>query len=209
MCLSFTLLTRTNTMRILSTTLLLAASLTAGAQSITSTSQFTWSPDLLTVTAGTPITITVTGNHVMRQVSEDTWNNDQNTGVGGFEFSGGTHTLVLDEPGTYWYVCVPHVSSGMKGIIIVEGGNSVPETGTDSQFNVFPNPAKDQITVLSDRTRIAYTSILDVRGREVLRQDLHGMDRINVSTLVVGSYTLVLFNSKGEMQERQRLSITR
>jgi len=42
-----------------------------------------------------------------------------------------------------------------------------------------------------------------------LRQDLHGMDRINVSTLVVGSYTLVLFNSKGEMQERQRLSITR
>ena len=51
--------------------------------------------------------------------------------------------------------------------------------------------------------------VLDLRGREVLRQDLHGMDQINISSLVVGSYTLMLYNSKGEMQERQRLSITR
>lgn len=196
-------------MRLLSATLLLATTLTASAQSIISTNNFTWNPEVLTVAAGTPITVTVTGNHHMREVSEATWNNDQNTSNGGFDFAGGTNTLVLDVPGTYWYVCVPHVTSGMKGIIIVEGGNTVPETGTITPFSVFPNPAKDQITVLSDRTRVAYTSILDVRGREVLRQDLHGMDQINISSLVVGSYTLMLYNSKGEMQERQRLSITR
>ena len=209
MCLSFTLLTRTKNMRLLSAALLFAASHSAGAQSITSTSQFTWNPDTLIVAAGTPITINVNGNHVMREVSEATWVNNQNTGNGGFEYAGGTNTLTLDVAGTYWYVCVPHVTSGMKGVIIVEGGNTVPETGTTTPFSVFPNPAKDQITVLSDRTRIAYTSILDLRGHEVLRQDLHGMDQINISSLVVGSYTLMLYNSKGEMQERQRLSITR
>lgn len=188
--------------------LFLTTSLAASAQSIISTSNFTWNPEVLTVAAGTPITITVTGNHHMREVSEETWNNDQNTSNGGFDFGGGTNTLVLDVPGTYWYVCVPHVTSGMKGMIVVESGNSVGETGSSTPTNVFPNPAKDQITVISDRVRMAYTTLLDVRGREVLRQNLHGMDRIAVSNIAEGSYTLVLYNSKGEMQERQRLSIT-
>ena len=44
-------------MRLLSATLLLATTLTASAQSIISTNNFTWNTEVLTVAAGTPITV--------------------------------------------------------------------------------------------------------------------------------------------------------
>ncbi len=195
-------------MRKLSALILFTAALTAGAQSITSTSNFTWSPDLLTVTAGTEITITVTGNHHMREVSEETWNMNGTTSNGGFDFPVGTHSLTLTEPGTYWYVCVPHATSGMKGVIIVEGGTGVAEITTETVFSLYPNPAKDQITVLSDATRDLQLSIIDVQGRAVLQQALQGNDRIGVGQLPDGNYTVLLLDTKGNIQERQRLSIT-
>jgi hypothetical protein len=160
------------------------------------------------VAAGTEITITVTSNHHMREVSEETWNMNGTTSNGGFDFLLGTHTLTLTEPGTYWYVCVPHVTSGMKGMIIVEGGNSIGETPNTEVFSLFPNPAKDQITVLSDATRDLQLSIIDVQGRAVLQQALHGNDRIGIGQLPDGNYTVLLLDTKGNVQERQRLSIT-
>lgn len=69
------------------------------------------------------ITFVVTSNHHPREVSEATWNANGTTSNGGFDFLAGTHTLTLTIPGTYYYVCVPHVASfGMKGRIIVEHG---------------------------------------------------------------------------------------
>ncbi|MCB0765197.1 MAG: T9SS type A sorting domain-containing protein [Flavobacteriales bacterium] len=195
-------------MKALSTILLMSSALTIQAQTITSTGNFTWSPDELTVTAGTEITIIVTGNHDMREVSEATWNANGTTSNGGFEFLAGTHTLTLTTPGTYYYVCVPHISMGMKGKIIVETNTNVAETTTDDAFNVFPNPAKDEITI-TGAARNMVMSVVDVQGREVMHRTLQGNDRVNITQLPEGTYTLMLLNETGTLQARKQLSITR
>lgn len=196
-------------MRHLSSALFLFASLVAHAQSITSTSSFTWSPSLLTVDAGTDIAISVTGNHHMREVSEATWNANGSTSNGGFDFGFGNHTLNLTIPGTYYYVCVPHASMGMKGRIIVESNTGVVENIVEQTFSVFPNPAKDEVTVTAPRSQGSVMSVVDVRGREVMRTTLSGTDRIAVDRLPEGNYTALLLDGQGVIRERKQLVIVR
>lgn len=177
------------------------------AQSITS-SGFDWVPAELTVLAGEPITITVTGNHDMREVSEATWNANATTSNGGFDFLPGTHMLTLDVPGTYWYVCVTHVASfGMKGKIIVETNTGIPETNP-GVFQVFPNPANDLLTVTTP-AHGTQLSLVDVEGREVLRRSLTGSARVGIDHIAAGSYTALLLDAKGTIQDRQRIAIAR
>ena len=40
---------------------------------------------------------------------------------GGFVDPGDDYRVTLEEPGTYRYFCIPHESSGMRGMIVVEG----------------------------------------------------------------------------------------
>lgn len=195
-------------MKQLSAILFSITALGASAQSITSQGNFTWSPDLLTVDAGTEITINVTGNHFMREVSEATWNVNGNTGNGGFEFGLGTHTLTLDVPGTYYYVCVPHVGSfGMKGRIIVESTTGVVENATVT-FSVLPNPASDRIAVSTPVPGMQF-SLIDAGGREVLRRSLMGETNVDISHLAAGNYSALLMDTKGTITERQQISIAR
>lgn len=193
-------------MKHLSAILFSIAAFGAQAQSITSQDNFTWSPDLLMVTAGTDITITVTGNHFMREVSEATWNANGNTGNGGFEFGLGTHNLNITVPGTYYYVCVPHVGSfGMKGRIIVETNTGVVEH-TTTTFSVLPNPASDRITVTAPTVGMRL-SLIDAEGREVLQRALVGETSISIGHLAAGNYSALLIDSRGTITERQRIAI--
>ena len=178
------------------------------AQSITS-SGFTWSPATLTITAGQTITFTVTGNHHAREVSQATWNANGTTSNGGFDFLSGTHPLTLTIPGTYYYVCVPHVGMGMKGQIIVETNTGVTEQSAPQPFAVFPNPAKDVVTVTANVAQGAQLSVIDATGREVLQQRLSGTDRIGVEGLPVGNYTAVLRDAEGNIRSRQQFAIVR
>lgn len=187
--------------------LLAAASLTAGAQSITN-SGFAWTPDVLTVTAGTEITFIVTSNHHPREVSEATWNANGTTSNGGFDFLAGTHTLTLTIPGTYYYVCVPHVASfGMKGRIIVEANTGVSENDIVPTFTISPNPASDMLTVTANSATASFLTLIDASGREVLRSKLQGNDRLDISSITEGNYTAVLLDAKGTIREQKRLSI--
>ncbi|MBK7381951.1 MAG: T9SS type A sorting domain-containing protein [Flavobacteriales bacterium] len=179
---------------------------TLSAQTITS-SGFNWVPAELTVTAGTPIAVTVTGNHVMREVSEDTWNANGTTSNGGFEYSSGTHTLTLDVPGTYWYVCVTHINSGMKGKIIVEANTGLNEGEATLDLTLSPNPANQDFTVTSDPSKASAIALMDLQGRQVLRQHLTGNDRIVVGQLPEGNYVAVILDLQGSMMEQRRMSI--
>ena len=195
-------------MKQLSTALLFAAtSLTAGAQTITN-SGFAWTPEVLTVTAGTEITFVVNSNHHAREVSEATWNANGTTSNGGFDFLNGTHQLTLTVPGTYYYVCVPHVASfGMKGRIVVEANTGVNENDIVPVFTLSPNPANDMLTVTANPATAAYLTLVDVSGREVLRHKVQGNDRVDVSSLPEGNYTAVLVDAQGTLREQKRLSI--
>lgn len=178
------------------------------AQSI-STVGFTFSPALLTVQAGTDITVTIGGQHTMTEVSEATWNANGNTSNGGFNFGPGTNTLNLTIPGTYYYVCSPHANMGMKGRIVVESSTGLAEQAFDRSFTLYPNPASDELVLSTTLAPGAELVLIDMQGREVLHWTVQGNDRINITQLSAGSYTAVLRDTAGTLQASGRIAISR
>ena len=178
------------------------------AQSI-STVGFSFSPALLTVQAGTDITLTIGGQHTMTEVSEATWNANGNTSNGGFNFGPGTNTLNLTIPGTYYYVCIPHANMGMKGRIVVETSTGLAEETFDRSFTLYPNPASDELVLSTTIAPGAELVLIDMQGREALRWTVQGNDRIDITQLSVGSYTAVLRDAAGTLQASGRIAITR
>ena len=171
-------------------------------------SNFSFNPNVLTVTAGTEITVTLGSPHTFTQVSQATWNANGSTPLpGGFNFNAGTHQLTLDIPGTYYYVCVPHAGMGMKGQIIVESNTGIVDGSTPVTFTIAPNPANDLLTVTADPSKASVVKLMDLSGREVLAQRLTGNDRISISQLPEGNYVAVVLGADGSMLEQRRLVI--
>jgi len=91
---------------------------TGFSQTITN-SGLTFSPDTLQVTIGDNISFNISANHNAVEVSETTFNNNGSTSNNGFNIPYGGGSWTADSIKTYYYVCQPHVSMGMKGVIIV------------------------------------------------------------------------------------------
>lgn len=179
-----------------------------GAQSI-STEGFSFSPALLTVQAGTDITLSIGGQHTMTEVSEATWNANGNTSNGGFNFGPGTNTLNLTIPGTYYYACSPHANMGMKGRIIVEANTGLVEQTLDQSLMLYPNPASDELLITTTLEQGAELALIDMQGREALRRTVLGNDRIDITHLSVGSYTALLRDAAGSVHASKRITINR
>ena len=178
------------------------------AQSI-STVGFSFSPALLTVQAGTDITLTIGGQHTMTEVSEATWNANGNTSNGGFNFGPGTNTLNLTIPGTYYYVCSPHANMGMKGRIIVESSTGLAENNSQPGFTLYPNPASDLLVINTTAEPGAVLVLIDMQGREALRRSVLGNDRITITHLSAGSYTALLRDPDGNIRTSGRIAVIR
>ena len=132
--------------------LVLAVSLAAHAQTIVQTG-FAFEPATLLVDAGQEITITLNAPHTATEVSEATWNANENTPNGGFNFSAGTHTLTLDVPGTYYYVCSPHAGMGMLTLIDAQGRVALRHTTTGAdRVDISALAAGNYNATLSDAT---------------------------------------------------------
>ena len=193
-------------MRLFSAFVLSAATIGAYAQSIEQVG-FTFSPDVLTVDAGQTITITLGSPHTFTEVSEETWNAGGNTSNGGFNFSAGTHELTLDIPGTYYYVCIPHANSGMKGRIIVLDVSGVAERSATASLGLFPNPANDQVRITTAQEEARMVTLIDAQGREVLHQQLNGITSLDIAGLNDGTYVVLLTNTSRTILARERLTI--
>jgi plastocyanin len=183
--------------------LLFAFPLALQAQTI-STQGFSFNPAILTVTAGTPITLNIGGAHTMTEVDEATWNANGNTWNGGFNFDGGTHTLTLDIPGTYYYVCVPHAGS-MKGRIIVESNTGVQGPVGMLPAKAYPNPASTELFITVAEP--AQAQLIDATGRLVVQRMLQGNDRLPVADVPQGTYLLRLLDLDGQLLGTQSVSI--
>ena len=194
-------------MKRLSALFLVAASLTAGAQTINQ-SGFSFSPATLTVDAGDDITITIGSPHTCTEVTEATWNANGNTSNGGFNCSAGTHPLTLTIRGTYYYVCQPHASMGMKGQIIVNSTTGVEENNATTALRIFPNPASTEVQVTTAQPGQVIT-LIDAQGREALRQVVNSSDRLDLSALEPGNYAVLLTNAARKVVARERLTIAR
>lgn len=188
------------------TLLAFAFAAAAQAQTIT-TSGFTFSPSLLTVPAGATITATIGGGHTMTQVSEATWNSNGNTPLsGGFNYSPGTHQLQLTIPGTYYYVCTPHASMGMKGRIVVESTTGLAER-EQAAVQVFPNPANDVITLSRALAARGTAVLFDLEGREAMRAAVPANGQLGVADVRAGTYVLQLMDAEGRSTLRERVVI--
>lgn len=73
------------------------------------------------------------------------------------------------------------------------------EDATQMQFEVYPNPANEQIIVAFENTAVGSLNILDAMGRVVFTQAYNEIGSvllpINVSELASGSYTVQLINA--------------
>ena len=72
--------------------------------------------------------------------------------------------------GIHYYVCSPHASGGMKGIIVVENTSGVPINPLTSIVSVYPNPTKGKFQLKITDSQFANNfnlEIYDVRGERV------------------------------------------
>ena len=78
----------------------------------------TFSPDTLFVNTGDTISFNISGSHNAVEVSQSTWLANGLAPNGGFSIPYGGGTWIVNSAQTYYYVCQPHASMGMKGVII-------------------------------------------------------------------------------------------
>jgi len=86
----------------------------------------TFSPDTIICDVGDTINFILGGYHNAVEVSNSTWLAGGGTSNGGFGIFGSGGQFIVTTAQTYYYVCQPHVSMGMKGVIIA---NALPISG--------------------------------------------------------------------------------
>ncbi|MFZ4413749.1 MAG: plastocyanin/azurin family copper-binding protein, partial [Bacteroidales bacterium] len=82
-----------------------------------------FTPNTITINPGDTVNFILDPSHNALEVSQSTWNIDDNTPLpGGFltPYGGGLVLPAQLSIGTHYYVCEPHASMGMKAVIIVQ-----------------------------------------------------------------------------------------
>lgn len=80
----------------------------------------TFVPDSVVVNAGDTLRFTLNSSHNALEVDSATWaSNGTSALTGGFSLPFGGGDITNIPVGKHWYVCTPHASQSMKGIIIV------------------------------------------------------------------------------------------
>lgn len=152
----------------------------------------TFSPDEIAITEGDTVQFTLESVHNAVEVSKATWDANGATSLsGGFSVAKGGGTVLPAKltVGTHYFVCTPHASMGMKGIITVNSANGIAENKALSPISIFPSPAVDFITVKGSNTMgIAY-SIIGMDGKQVLSGKLNYQETsITLNGLAAGTY---------------------
>jgi len=165
-------------------------------------SGFAFSPASVTINLGDDVNFVLESMHNAVEVSQTTWNANGNTSLsGGFSvpFGGGSVSSALLTAGTHWYVCYPHASLGMKGIIIVSNSTGITENQSQINISVYPNPASNFIIVKANTGLLNFPYfITDQAGRQVLSGRLNSeVNFIEISQLEKGIYLFQAAGLKG------------
>lgn len=110
---------------------------------------FTFSPATTIITQNDDVLFTLGAIHDAVEVDLATYNANGTSPIIGFSvpFGGGTLLGSQLSIGTHYYVCENHAFMGMKGIIIVQSVSAVPVVKAQNDMQIYPNPAKDHITL--------------------------------------------------------------
>ena len=162
----------------LTSLLLMSTFLTAFSATWTITnSGVTFTPSSVTIELGDSINFNISSMHNAAEVSQATWDANGNTPLPGFStpFGGGLVLPAKLTAGTHYYVCTPHASIGMKGIIIVQNTTDVSEVQQQTNISVYPNPSdgKFQLTFTSSQvSKNCNLEILDMQGNYIYQSDI-------------------------------------
>lgn len=168
---------------------------------IITNSGFTFTPATVTITFGDDVNFNLDVIHNAVEVTQSTWNANGSTALtGGFQtpFGGGLVQPSQLGIGTHYYVCVPHASSGMKGIIIVQNTTGIRENQVLSDFSVYPNPANNSLTIKAGNNIIGSEYfITDQTGRKVFVGKLdHETIPVDISHLTQGIYLIQIVGQR-------------
>jgi len=160
-------------------------------------SDFTFSPDTIIIVYGDDVDFSLASIHSVVEVSEATWDANGNSPLAsGFSLplGGGTVSMDLLTVGTHWYVCNPHASLGMKGVIIVEEATGITESPPEVHISFYPNPAFDYITIRSGEDMVGSPySFTDLTGKLILSGELTDQTvTVDISTFESGIYLIQL-----------------
>ena len=133
------------------------------AQTIT-TSGLTFNPDTLYVNQGDTINFIFNNTHNAVEVDESTFISNGATSNNGFNIPYGGGSWIADSIKTYYYVCQPHVSMGMKGVIIA-GTPPCNKNVVQELIGFNPNPVYDYWDWSYDTLTLINTSDCDIRVR--------------------------------------------
>lgn len=184
-----------------------------------SISGLAYSPSTLNCAVGDMVVIQASGSHPTAEVDQPTWASNGSTPMaGGWGSKTTTFTFSAVSSGTVYYVCQNHVSSGMKGMIIVNatGINEVANNFL-KEYNVFPNPATTNVKVGFGLEENATVNIkmYNTNGQEVkvfvsdlnLPQGKHEYSFELPSTIAAGNYFIEV--SSGSRKSTKKVLVTK
>jgi plastocyanin len=159
-----------------------------------------FSPDTLYMNSGDTVTLYSVGYHSMTEVDSVNWVANTATHNGGFWVGFGSPTstmsFVLNQPGKYYYICQPHASMGMKGVIYVGTTSGIKDVTNEDDFSVaYLGNGNLKLNYHNADEIVVYNSL----GQNVFISPLSSnanSEIMNVS-LLTGTY-FVVFNKSGK-----------
>lgn len=167
-------------------------------------------PATLNANVGDTVIFDVFSIHTATEVSQATWAANGNSPLtGGFNFNSthvtaGTNWIVLNTPGTIYYVCSPHAMMGMKGTINVSGSSSIKTHSVLApRFSLFPNPAHNIVSVKvlnPDEERI-HVKVVNLIGESIKDFGFYNVAvnselKLDVESLTKGLYMIAIEGAK-------------
>jgi plastocyanin len=155
-------------------------------------------------------------DHSFTQVSGATWNVNGDTPLpGGINYGFGTPspgvdtTITFNEEGIFYYVCIHHVSMGMKGSISISGSADVEEATMQGLWRLAPNPANDNARLMNAKNIPVIVRVFDSTGQQALAASTHGDNLIFVGDLPSGQYIMEIRDPQLNLLSRERLMVQR
>jgi plastocyanin len=138
----------------------IAVSAAYPAKHVVTNNMNSFSPAEITINVGDTVVFTIGGSHNAVEVSKETYDAKGNTSNNGFSVGFGGGSVAFTNAGTYYYVCQPHASLGMRGIIHVVTPSSVNEIAETSRgISLYPNPASNYVSISYTLTEASVVSI--------------------------------------------------
>ncbi|MDP2722146.1 MAG: T9SS type A sorting domain-containing protein [Bacteroidales bacterium] len=167
---------------------------------------FVFTPDSITIFEGDSVKFTLGDTHNVVEVSQATWLANGNTPLPGFSLPFGGGLLLSSQltVGMHYYVCGPHASGGMKGIINVQSTSGISEN--QSVVSVYPNPSSgifqfELSGIQFDRSNNLY--IYNLQGAKIYEAAVSNEKfNVDLSNLSGGIYFVKIFDGEAILTKK-------